>query len=79
MYENTYIYIYMFTYICIYTHTQTHTHTPTHTLTHTQIQVLDGLLFTGGDGRRLPDLILGTRLISARMKGAGSTDGWQVW
>lgn len=38
---------------------------------------LDMLLFLGGDGRRLPDLILGTRIIQARMKGAGSTDGWQ--
>jgi hypothetical protein len=39
--------------------------------------VLDVLLFFGSDGRRLADLLLGTRLISARMKGAGSTDGWQ--
>ena len=38
--------------------------------------VLDVLLFAGGDGRRLVDLILGTRVISARMAGP-TNDLWQ--
>jgi len=38
--------------------------------------VLDVLLFAGGDGRRLADLILGTRVISARMAGP-TNDLWQ--